>query len=100
LPVAEPAPEAAGAPVGEVLALDGFAAELGGEDFADNGKLVEPGKDLGIFVAIKEAIVELFAEFAGKTGDLAPEGVLGFFGVGSCIREGRGHRGWGLRLKG
>jgi hypothetical protein len=74
--IAAPALEAGFAPVGEVLAFYGLATEQGSEDFFDGGEFIEPGEDFGTFLSIKEALIELFAEFAGKAGDFADEGGL------------------------
>lgn len=60
-----------GPPVGEVLALDGFAVEVGGEDFLNRGEFVKPGEGFRIFFSIKDALVDLFAKIAGKAGDFA-----------------------------
>lgn len=61
-------------PVGEVLAVDGLAAELGDEDFFDGGEFVEPGEDLRTSLAVAEALVELFADVVGEAGDFAIRG--------------------------
>lgn len=44
--VAEPAFVTGVAPVGEVLALNELAAELGGEDFFDGWEIIEPSEDM------------------------------------------------------
>ena len=62
---------AIGPPVGEVLALNGFAVEVGGKDFPDRGEFVKPSEGFRIFFSIKDALVDLFAEFAGEPGDFA-----------------------------
>ena len=59
------------APVGKVLRRNGFAVELGGQDFFDGLEVVEPGEDDGGGVAIQEALVELFADIVGEAGDFA-----------------------------
>ena len=74
--LAEPAVVAGAAPMGEVVAVDGGALELGGEDFFDGRKVVEPGEDIRTALAVMEALVELFADFDGEAGDLAIEGVF------------------------
>jgi hypothetical protein len=73
---AAPALETGLAPAGKVLAFDGFAFEQTGEDFFYDGKFIEPGEDFGTFLSIKEALIELFAEFAGEAGDFADESGL------------------------
>lgn len=65
----EPALVAAFAPVVEILVIDGFAFELGGEDFFDAGKGVEPGENIGSRMIIEEATVELLTDVFGETGN-------------------------------
>lgn len=72
----EPALVAGGAPVAEVLAIDGRAGELVGEDFLDGGESIEPGEDEGSGLAVAEAAVKLFADVVGESGDFADEGAL------------------------
>ena len=68
-----PALVAVGAPVGEVLVVDGFGSVLFGEDGFDGGEPVEPREDAGALLAVEEAAVELFADVKGKSGDFAGE---------------------------
>src|ERR1700677_1218649 len=74
LPGIDPALIAELAPVGEVIVIDGFATELGSEDFFDAGKVVEPGEDVGGGVVVEQAMVELFAEVFGEAGNFTDEG--------------------------
>jgi hypothetical protein len=69
----KPALVASAPPSIEVLAFDGVAAELGGEDFFDGRKAVEPGENVGGGLAVQKAMVELLADFVGKAGDFAGE---------------------------
>jgi hypothetical protein len=56
------------------LLVDGFAVEGLAEDFADGGKAVEPfGEDASGDVA-REALVEVFADGDGETGDFTGSG--------------------------
>jgi hypothetical protein len=68
-----PAAEAGGKPVGKVWMLNGRAGKLGGEDFFDGGKGVEPGEDFGGGLAVFEAAIELFAEGFRQAGNFASE---------------------------
>lgn len=86
---AKPALIADLAPVGHVLFGDRLALEFGGEDGFDGGEFVEPGEDFGVALAVEEALVDLFAEFVGETGDFAGEGVVG---DGNRVKNGSGHR--------
>ncbi len=62
------------APVGQVGLVDGAITETGGEDSADVGVLIEPDEEVGAEFAIGEAMIELFANGGGKTGDFAVAG--------------------------
>jgi hypothetical protein len=73
----EPALVAAVAPMGEVLALNGLAIELGGEDGFDGWKVVKPSQDIPLALAIEEALIELLAEVVREAGDFANEGAVG-----------------------
>ncbi len=75
--------EGAGAPFAEVLRADRPAVELAGEDLPDLGQGIEPGEEGFGRLGVGEAVVELFADGVGETGDFA----------------GGGHEGRGLRLK-
>lgn len=72
----EPARVAGGAPVGEVLGVNGGGGEFAGEDFFDGGQGVEPGKELGGILAVEEAVVELVADEIRKVGNFADERAL------------------------
>ena len=61
--------EAAPVPFREVLLEDGAAFEFLGQDLLDLGEGVEPLKELGSWLAVLEAGVELFAESVRETGD-------------------------------
>jgi hypothetical protein len=90
----EPAQVAFLTPVSHVLFGDGFGGEFGGEDFFDDREFIEPREDLGVAVAIEDTLVDLFAEVAGETGDLAGEGVVGGgFGFGDGVNDGWGGDG-------
>jgi hypothetical protein len=76
----EPVLVTGGAPVVEVLGFDGFAVEVGGEDFFDVGQGVKPGQNLRGGLAIEKAMVKLVAEIIGQAGDLADGGTaMGIF---------------------
>jgi hypothetical protein len=77
VPMPEPAVIAAVTPVGEVFVIHGNARKLGGEDFFDPGKVIQPGNGLATALAIEKAQVELLAKLLGETGDFAEEGALG-----------------------
>jgi len=80
----EPATVAVLAPEGEVGGINFGAVELGGEDFFDGGKAVEPGEDFRTALAVVEALVELLADVVRQTGDFAGEGAVGVVGGGGC----------------
>jgi hypothetical protein len=67
----EPVAEAAFFPGEEVLPVDGLGGEFGSEEGFDFGQVVEPGKDGFGGVAVKEALVELFAKGVRKAGDFS-----------------------------
>ena len=65
----EPVEEAAVIPFGEVLGADGDAFEVLGEDGLDFGEGVKPLQEGHAGFAVVKALVELFAEGVGETGD-------------------------------
>jgi len=69
--VPQPILEAALAPVAEILFGDGTSAEIGSETFLGVGKSIEPVDKAGAGFAIGEAMVQLFADVSGETGDFS-----------------------------
>jgi hypothetical protein len=67
----EPAPVTDFAPVTKVSDVDGNASELGGEDFFDNGELIEPSENVLALVAVVKAEVDFLANIGGKPSDFA-----------------------------
>jgi hypothetical protein len=52
---------------------------MDGEGIFHGGKAVEPGEDEGGWLAIEEALVELFTDAVGEAGDFAASGGLPWF---------------------
>jgi len=85
-----PVTEAAEAPLGKVLFVDGTAGKPACEDGLDFGLFVEPLEDGGGALAVEQAMVDLDANGLGDAGDFADAG---------DIRLGRRRLGWGpIRL--
>jgi len=78
--VVEPALVTGHASSRKVLVADGHAVELGGEDFFDGLKFVEPGEDVRAAFAVVESGIDFLANLAGKAGDFACQsaGDVGF----------------------
>ncbi len=75
--VIQPVLVAALTPGIEVLADDGCAIELGGENFLNAPMAIEPGKDDRGGLTVEEALVELLADFIRKAADFANGGAVG-----------------------
>jgi hypothetical protein len=65
----DPVAIAAAAPFVEIDFVDWLRIEMFGEDGLDFGKRVEPGEQSRAFLAIEEALIELFADSVGEAGD-------------------------------
>jgi hypothetical protein len=77
----EPFLEAALAPLAQVLGADGDAGEVVLDDFLGFRQGVEPGEELGAFLGLFEALIQLVADVAGEAGYFAVAGAHNFKGV-------------------